>query len=246
MARHAAPRRGETAPTGAPRAFHKAPPRPHGAAKALLVGCCAVMISACASHRGAAGEGQTYRDDHAVVPEAYRFADLGGEQLASAQRYGLPRPIARRSQVRRKARRLKRVRSCEAYLVDPLTHSSPYLTRGARSLLEDIAGGFQYVLRRQGYRKHRIIVTSLLRTEEDVASLRRVNGNAARRSAHLYATTFDISYTRFNRLSTDGRPVGGDEMARILAIVIGEFRDRGECVVIYERNQHCFHVTVRR
>ena len=114
------------------------------------------------------------------------------------------------------------MRSCQLYLVDPLTHSVPYLTKGARSLLEDLGEGFQYILRREGYRPHRIIVTSLLRTEADVTSLRRVNGNAARNSSHLYATTFDLSYTRFNRLSTEGKPVSNAEMARILAILIDE------------------------
>ena len=54
------------------------------------------------------------------------------------------------------------MRSCQLYLVDPLTHSVPYLTKGARSLLEDLGEGFQYILRREGYRPHRIIVTSLI------------------------------------------------------------------------------------
>lgn len=195
---------------------------------------------------GGAGAGQTFRDDAVRVPREYHFADLNGEQLESARRFGISRPIKNRKEARRKTRHLKKVRSCQLYLVDPLTHSVPYLTKGARSLLEDLGEGFQYILRREGYRPHRIIVTSLLRTEADVTSLRRVNGNAARNSSHLYATTFDLSYTRFNRLSTEGKPVSNAEMARILAILIEEFRSRGDCVVIFEQNQHCFHITVRR
>ena len=215
---------------------------PVGLAVAALV----ALLAACAHRVTGALEGMTFRDDAVTVPREYRFADLNGEQLASAKRFGISRPIRNRAEARRKTRRLKPVRSCKLYLVDPLTHSVPYLNKGARSLLEDLGEGFQYLLRREGYRPHRIIVTSLLRTEADVAALRKVNGNAARNSSHLYATTFDISYTRFNRLSTKGKPVSNAEMARLLAILIGEFRKRGECVVIYERNQHCFHITARR
>lgn len=216
------------------------------AIRALLAPLLCVLLAACAAPRASVQGGRTIRDDQARVPAEYHFADLGGEQLASARKYGIARPPKNRREAKRVARRLKRVKPCEAYLVDPLTHSVPYLTRGARSLLEDIAGGFQYVLRRQGIRPHRIIVTSLLRTEEDVAKLRRVNGNAARNSSHLYATTFDLSYTRYGRLPGTGRDATPEELARVLAIVIGEFRAQGDCVVIYERNQHCFHITARR
>ena len=222
--------------------------RHHFLRDAILALVFAATAASCASHRNVAGggAGQTFRDDAVRVPREYHFADLNGEQLESARRFGISRPIKNRKEARRKTRHLKKVRSCQLYLVDPLTHSVPYLTKGARSLLEDLGEGFQYILRREGYRPHRIIVTSLLRTEADVTSLRRVNGNAARNYSHLYATTFDLSYTRFNRLSTEGKPVSNAEMARILAILIDEFRSRGDCVVIFEQNQHCFHITVRR
>ena len=222
--------------------------RHHFLRDAILALVFAATAASCASHRdvGGVGAGQTFRDDAVRVPREYHFADLNGEQLESARRFGISRPIKNRKEARRKTRHLKKVRSCQLYLVDPLTHSVPYLTKGARSLLEDLGEGFQYILRREGYRPHRIIVTSLLRTEADVTSLRRGNGNAARNSSHLYATTFDLSYTRFNRLSTEGKPVSNAEMARILAILIDEFRSRGDCVVIFEQNQHCFHITVRR
>ena len=229
-------------------------PRPQGrprpmagkALRGLLALLLCALLAACASHRASVTGGRTLRDDQARVPAEYHFADLNGEQLESARKYGLARPPKNRREAKRMARRLKRIEPCEAYLVDPLTHSVPYLTKGARSLLEDIAGGFQYVLRRQGIRPHRVIVTSLLRTEADVASLRRVNGAAARHSSHLYATTFDLSFTRYGLLPGTGRAATPAELARVLAIVIGEFRSRGDCVVIYEPGQHCFHVTARR
>ena len=150
--------------------------RHHFLRDAILALVFAATAASCASHRDVAGggAGQTFRDDAVRVSREYHFADLNGEQLESARRFGISRPIKNRKEARRKTRHLKKVRSCQLYLVDPLTHSVPYLTKGARSLLEDLGEGFQYILRREGYRPHRIIVTSLLRTEADVTSLRRV------------------------------------------------------------------------
>ena len=82
----------------------------------------------------------------------------------------------------------------------------------------------------------------MLRTRADVNSLRKVNGNASKNSAHMYATTFDLSYTRFNRISTDGDPVNNDQMANYLGEVLLKLREDGKCRVIFERNQHCFHI----
>jgi hypothetical protein len=81
-----------------------------------------------------------------------------------------------------------------------------------------------------------------LRTRDDVERLRKVNGNAVKNSAHMYATTFDLSYTRFERISTDGKPISNELMANLLGAVLGELREEGCCRVIFERNQHCFHV----
>lgn len=209
---------------------------------ALLLLC---MLAGCRTTETTTS-GTVFRDDHVAIPQEYQFRDLNDEQLTAARRYGLRRPPRTRKEARRVVRRLKHIETCALYRVDPLTHSMPYLNKGARSLLRDIAEGFQYALRRGGYREHRIIVTSLLRTEADVESLRKVNGNAARNSSHCYATTFDLSYTRYDRTSTQGRPISNEQMARFLAAIISEFRARGDCVVIYERQQHCFHITVCR
>jgi hypothetical protein len=118
----------------------------------------------------------------------------------------------------------------------------PYLADGATKLLKTIGKKFQKKLKKNGYRAHRVIATSMLRTRADVASLRKVNGNAAKNSAHMYATTFDLSYTRFNRISTNGNPVNNDQMANFLGEVLLGLRKDGRCGVIFERNQHCFHI----
>lgn len=215
--------------------------------KAIAIASCLFVlgvIAACVSSKYS-GTGSTFRKDDASVSSKYHFKDLNGQQLEAATKYGI-KPIERRSEVRRKARKLNKITSNKYYLLDPMTHSSPYLTDGAKQLLKTIGKRFQKKLKKAGYRQHRIIATSMLRTREDVASLRKVNGNASSNSSHMYGTTFDLSYTRYNRISTKGEPVNNDVMANLLGEVIYELREDGKCWVIFERNQHCFHITVRK
>lgn len=186
---------------------------------------------------------QTFMDNNTFVKSRYHFKDLNGEQLAAAQKSGVE-PVQNRRQAERLKRKLNLIESNEYYMVDELTHSIPYLTDGAKRLLDDMGKMFQQSLIRAGYRPHRFIVTSLLRTRDDVESLRKVNANASRNSSHMYGTTFDLSWSRFNRVSTDGNPASNDTLASYLGEVIYYLRQQGRCVVIYERNQHCFHITV--
>ena len=95
----------------------------------------------------------------------------------------------------------------------------------------------------------RFIVTSVLRTKADVARLRQYNGNATENSCHLYGTTFDITYTRYNALKVPGEPrrraVRDDTLKYILSEVLNDIRQQGRCYVKYEKKQKCFHITVR-
>lgn len=191
------------------------------------------------------GESTTFRKDDAALSAQYHFCDLHGEIPKAAKEYGI-KPIETRKQLRRKGRSLRKIRSNKYYLLDPMEHSSPFLTAGAKGLLKEIGKRFQRELARLGYRPHRIISTSMLRTREDIGKLRRVNGNAATNSSHLYATSFDLSYTRFNRIGMEGDPVDNNTMCNILGKIIFDLRKNGDCWAIYEPNQHCIHVTARR
>lgn len=186
---------------------------------------------------------QTFLDNSTQVRARYHFRDLNGEQLAAAQRSGVE-PVDNRREAEKLKRRLNLVETNEYYMVDELTHSIPYLTDGAKKLLDDLGRMFQKSLIVGGYRPHRFIVTSLLRTREDVDRLRRVNANASRNSSHMYGTTFDISWSRYNRVSVDGNTASNNTLAAYLGECIYYLRDHGRCVVIYEQNQHCFHITV--
>jgi hypothetical protein len=170
------------------------------------------------------------------------FNDLNDKHLAAARLHGIE-PIASADEVRHATRALKKISSGRRYQVDRLTHSLPYLVPEARALLEDIAGNFQDSLRAKGLPPHALIVTSLLRTGGDVKRLRGQNGNASERSAHLFATTFDIAHARYKPLGRETASV--DKLKSVLAEVLRDLRARRRCYVRYEYKQVCFHVTVR-
>lgn len=178
-----------------------------------------------------------------IVDDMYRFNDINSTHLQAARQRGI-KPISDKSRLNKE--QLAKIESCNYYKVDRLTHSVPYLTSSTKELLEKVGERFQKSLKEQGLEKHRIIVTSMLRTDDDVNELRKVNGNAAANSAHQYATTFDITYVRFDRLSLIGKTATNKQLANILGSVLKHLRDEGLCYVKYERNQRCFHITSRR
>ncbi len=179
-------------------------------------------------------------DKTVVVRSEYRFGDVNSKHLKVARKNGI-KPVERRGQLPTK--RLVRIVSCDEYMVEQLTHSVPYLTPASAKLLEEIGARFQAELKKQGLEKHRIIVTSVLRTEDDVKRLQKVNANASANSAHQYATTFDITYIRFDWQSAVGNSVGNGRLSNILGAVLKQLRDEGRCYIKYEQNQHCFHIT---
>ena len=91
--------------------------------------------------------------------------------------------------------------------------------------------------------KAQFVITSVLRTEEDIKKLKKKNGNASSNSCHCNATTVDISYSRF------GQEGGGEQedyhLRLALAKTLHELRAEGRCYVKIERKQYCYHITVR-
>lgn len=142
---------------------------------------------------------------------------------------------------------LVKVETCEYYVVDNLTHSHPYLTPDAAELLEDIGKRFHEKLEEHHLKTRYYQVTSLLRTGESQRGLSRSNVNATSNSSHLYGTTFDITYARVftkPRLQKSAEIADGPAI-RLLSEAIGELRKEGRCVVVTERKERCFHITVR-
>ena len=212
---------------------------------AIIAALLLLVMEGCTSSRFGEG-GHTFRQDNPEIDRRFQIADLGGQQLEAATRYGLSKPIRRRSGIWLRAWRRRKIKTNRYYLLDPMPHSNPYLTSGGKWVLKTIAKRFQKKLRKAGYREHRIIVTSMLRTREDIGGLKKINRVAATNSSHMYGTTFDVSFTRFNRISMDGMQPSNRLMANLLGEVICELREEGECWIIFERSQHCYHVTARR
>lgn len=176
------------------------------------------------------------------------FPDLNDVQLATARKIGIPH-IADREEAMRRKKDLVYVGDSPFYEVKNLTHSIPYLVPRAATLLGEISRSFLDSLATKGYPFHKLVVTSVLRTQHDVSRLRRVNVNASENSCHQYGTTFDISYNQFVRVQD---PEGAEQpqtwgvtLKSILAEVLEDQRLLGTCYVKYEQKQACFHITAR-
>jgi hypothetical protein len=142
---------------------------------------------------------------------------------------------------------LVEIETCDYYVVDKLTHSHPYLIPKAAKLLEDIGIRFQEKLEEHNMKKRYYQVTSLLRTGESQRRLSRSNVNASENTSHLYGTTVDITYARvFSKPKLDeDYEIEDGPAIRLLSEAIGELRKEKRCVVVTERKERCFHITVR-
>ena len=176
------------------------------------------------------------------------FPDTQSVQLAAAMKWGVKRVKNREDAEKRKSE-LVYVGANPYVHIDKLYSSIPYLVPRAAVLLQDVGQAFFDSLYVKGIALHRPIVTSVLRTEADVTKLRRHNGNATENSCHLYGTTFDICYNRYETVQDpDGparRAVRNDSLKYVLCEVLRDMREQGRCYIKYEVKQGCFHMTVR-
>lgn len=124
----------------------------------------------------------------------------------------------------------------KGYKVQKLEYSRAYLVSKAKSTLEKIGTRFS-----KETKGHTFTVSSITRTLEDQCRLRKVNANASLGiSSHNYGNSFDISYVRFNnKLKTNPK------LEVALEKVLRYYADAGRIYYIKERQQSCFHITVR-
>ena len=183
------------------------------------------------------------------VKFAREFNDLNETQLAVAQAIGVP-PVEDREAAEKMKKRLVELKDNDLYTVDSLTHSIPYLIPSAAGLLERIGRNFRDSLSAKGLNPNKLVVTSVLRTESDVRSLRMGNINVSENSTHRYGTTFDLSYWRYVKVpELRGRAyedVPPEYLRATLSQVLKDLHDEGACFVKYEKKQNCFHITVRK
>ena len=175
------------------------------------------------------------------------FPDQQDVQILAANKYGV-NPVQNREEAEHSKGKLVYVGSNPFFYVDKLNSSIPYLVPRASVLLQDIGRAYFDSLQIKGIPLHKIIVTSILRTKDDVAKLRTRNGNATENSCHLYGTTFDVCYNRYKQIQTREQPrrqVQNDTLKWVLSEVLRDMRDRNRCLVKYEVKQGCFHITVK-
>lgn len=184
------------------------------------------------------------------VKFAKEFNDMNDVQLEVAQAIGVP-PVKDREEAEKLKTKLVKLEDTDTYVIDSLTHSIPYLIPSAKELLDDIGRIFQDSLSAKGLNPYKLTVTSVLRTEDDIAKLRKRNVNASENSTHRYGTSFDLSYWRYVKIpELRGRPyedVPPEYLRATLSQVLKDIHDQGDrCFVKYEKKQNCFHITVRR
>jgi hypothetical protein len=152
--------------------------------------------------------------------------------------------------------------------------SSPaYVVPHMRTLLEVLGTRFQERLAEMELPPYRLEVTSALRTTARQAELRRSNANAAAGvSSHEFGTTVDLSYAAF---APPADPPGeilvgipnefaphverivdlalesvsarkSRELGAVFSQVLREAQAEGLALVIYERQQTVYHLTVAR
>lgn len=174
------------------------------------------------------------------------FPDQNDVQLLAANKYGV-QPVQDRMEAETSKGELVYVGSNPYFYVDKLNNSIPYLVPRASVLLQDIGRAYFDSLQIKGIPLHKIIVTSILRTKNDVEKLRTHNGNATQNSCHLYGTTFDVCYNRYKAVQTKKEPrrqVQNDTLKWVLSEVLRDMREKNRCLIKYEVHQGCFHITV--
>lgn len=176
------------------------------------------------------------------------FPDQQQEHITAATRWGVKR-VKDRDEAERRKNELVYVGANPYFHIDKLHNSIPYLVPQAAKLLNDIGRQYFDSLHIKGIPLHKIIITSVLRTEDDVRRLRKRNSNATENSCHLYGTTFDVCYNRYLTVydprKGERRAVTNDTLKWILAEVLRDIRLEGRAYIKYEVKQGCFHITAR-
>lgn len=161
----------------------------------------------------------------------------------------------------------------EYWIVRERAQRRAFVTPDVPPLLERIAQRFQARLAEEDIPPYRLEITSVLRTSADQAELRRRNPNAAAGvSSHEFGTTLDIAYESFappleipdglvaaapagleaelERVAGMALEVIGSrksrEMQAFLGHVLIELQAAGDVLVILERLQPVYHITVGR
>lgn len=174
------------------------------------------------------------------------FNDLHNLHMSAAVKNGIT-PLETRADTANQMDMLVRLpHELPLYRQYQITHSIPYLVPTAAKLFVDIAQNFRDSLYSKKMPIYKLYLTSITRTNDDTKKLTKRNINASSDSAHRYGTTFDISWKRFDKLDLHNtKDISPDRLKLVLAEVLFDLRNSERCYVKHERQQACFHITVR-
>ena len=213
----------------------------------MILFCLSVVLTSC-KEKDMSMKMNEPRNIRGVVSYKRSFGDLNDAHLATAKKIGV-KPLKNREAAEKLGGKVVEIKSGKLYQVDSLTHSIPFLVPKASALLDSIGANFLDSLESKGLNPNQVIVTSVLRTQDDVKRLGKRNVNASQNSAHVYGTTFDITYKRFFKVEDpDGRPmqdVRADTLKLVLSEVLRDLKKKEKCYIKYELKQACFHITAR-
>ena len=169
--------------------------------------------------------------------------------------------------------RLVELQDSTAFWIVRRGASPAYVVPAMPAMLEELGRRFHARLADIGVPPYRIEVTSALRTSERQERLRRTNANAAAGvSSHEFGTTVDVSYAAFappadtppevlESVPAELRPHlerladlalesvsarKSRELGAIFSEVLREAQSEGIALVLYERQQTVYHLTVAR
>lgn len=213
--------------------------RLHSQSILLLLFVAVLSISACQEKRGELKriwyKGSYNRD----------FNDLNALHLEAALKLGIE-PVSSREEAEHATKKMVEIKTNKQYELEELTHSIPYLVPEAANLLEEIGQSFQDSLRNHNASIYKVKVTSVTRTVDDITKLQKRNINSSANSAHLYGTTFDISWVRYTKVNPkDTLNIENESLKMVLAMVLRDLQKSNRCYVKHERQQGCFHITAR-
>jgi hypothetical protein len=160
------------------------------------------------------------------------------------------------------------------WVLRELNLSLPYVTPGTQAALEEVGRRFHARLDEHGLPPFRLDITSVLRTSQQHSALQRRNPNAAATtSSHEFGTTLDIAYLSFAApqsldhgslaLEPDeqvSRPLRAELTTRLdslgtrfaphlegeLGAVLQQLQRDGMVLIVRERSQPVYHITVAR
>lgn len=174
------------------------------------------------------------------------FNDLNELHVVSAIKNGITPLETRADTVDQMDKLVRLPDELDLYRSYQITHSIPYLVPSAAKLFIDIAQNFRDSLYSKEIPLYKLYLTSVTRTNDDIGTLTKRNINASDNSASRYATTFDISWKRFDKIDHHiSEEILPERLKLVLAQVLFDLKEAERCYVKHEKKQACFHITVR-